>query len=79
MAKKKTTKKRSGNLHFLIKVNFRPVFRKIPTVNKNIQFLLQNCFDLRPRFSRTVRIWEIAPQRIRLSRTVQIVEMAHRR
>jgi hypothetical protein len=51
---------------------------KIPTFNKDIQFLLQNCFDPHPiiRLSRTVEVFEMAHERIRLSRTVEIVEMA---
>jgi hypothetical protein len=32
-----------------------------------------------PRLSRTVEIWDIAPQRIRLSRTVEIWEIASQR
>jgi hypothetical protein len=54
---------------------------KIPTFNKDIQFLLQNCFDLHPRIrlSRTVEVFEMAHERTRLSRTVEIVEMAHER
>jgi hypothetical protein len=39
-------------------------------------------WDIAPqriRLSRSVDIWEIASQRIRLNRTVQIVEMAHGR
>ena len=74
------------DIHVIIKKCIRQVivFRyeiKIPTVNKHMQFLLQNYIDLHPRmrFSTTVEVFEMAHERIIPSRTVELVDMAHER